>query len=274
MDHWMTASFPPRWSLMWGMAILIYATCKWVSWIYRRSETAPLWQHAAYLFLWPGMDPDSFLNGNRKRVPTPALKEGIFAFFKFGLGMVLLTAAVVASSQGNPILIGWIGMIGIVMTLHFGLFHLLSCLWRSVGLDAKPIMNWPIASRSLSEFWGRRWNLAFRDLTHRFLFRPFLRTCGPSGAFLVGFLISGVVHDLVISGPAGGGWGGPICYFLIQGVGIMAEHSRRGRDWGLNRGATGRLYAIGSVLLPVPLLFHQPFVLSVIVPFLQALRSI
>jgi D-alanyl-lipoteichoic acid acyltransferase DltB (MBOAT superfamily) len=67
--------------------------------------------------------------------------------------------------------IGWIGMIGLLLILHFGVFHLTSCWWRSVGVEARPLMNRPQAATSLSKFWGRRWNTAFRDLIHRFLFR-------------------------------------------------------------------------------------------------------
>ena len=72
----------------------------------------------------------------------------------------------------HDLLRGWVGMVGIVFVLHFGIFHLLSLAWQTLGVSAKPIMDWPIKATSVSEFWGQRWNLAFRDLTHRFLFRP------------------------------------------------------------------------------------------------------
>src|SRR5205085_6806357 len=130
----------------------------------------------------------------------------------------------------------WVGMVGLVMALHFGTFHLLSCAWRSAGVEARPLMNNPLASQGVSEFWGRRWNTAFRDLTHTFLFRPLTAWLGPAGALLAGFGFSGLVHDLVISVPARGGYGGPTLFFVVQGVALLAERSAAGRRLGLGRG--------------------------------------
>jgi hypothetical protein len=43
-------------------------------------------------------------------------------------------------------------MIGIVMVLHFGAFHLRSCAWWDVGVDAQPLMNRPLTATSLGAF--------------------------------------------------------------------------------------------------------------------------
>lgn len=86
-------------------------------------------------------------------------------------------------------------------------------------------MNRPLTSTSLSEFWGRRWNSAFRDLTYRFLFRPSASWLGPRWGILVGFLFSGAIHDLVISVPARGGYGGPTVFFAIQGAAMVIERT-------------------------------------------------
>ena len=259
----------PRWGVMWGLAIFIYAISKGLSWTQRSSSSAPVWKHVIYLVVWPGMDVDPFLSVCN--VSHPTLADWIFATFKLGCGMSILLLVVPALAGANRYLVGWIGMLGIVFALHFGLFHLISNLCRQLGLNAVPIMNWPIASQSLTGFWGKRWNLAFRDLTYHFLFRPLVRYIGPAGTLMAGFLVSGLVHDLVISIPAGGGYGLPTCYFLIQGTAIFAERSQWGRAIGLGQGVRGWLFCLVSVLAPCPLLFHKSFVCGVIVPFLQVI---
>jgi len=55
-----------------------------------------------------------------------------------------------------PLVAGWIGLVGLVFILHFGLFHLLSLCWRRTGINATPIMNAPILATSLSGLWGQR----------------------------------------------------------------------------------------------------------------------
>src|SRR3954470_5701714 len=123
-------------------------------------------------------------------------------------------------------------MVGIILVLHFGSFHLLSCAWRSAGVQARPLMNRPLASIGVAEFWGRRWNTAFRDLTHRFLFRPLTARLGPRAGLAAGFVFSGLIHELAISVPAGAGYGGPTLFFCLQVPAILFERSRPGRALG------------------------------------------
>ena len=262
----------PRWAFMWGLSFAIFGSLKLLSWVTTRSD-APAWKHLAYLLGWPGMDAAAFLDRGRVSVKPVSRSELIFAISKLALGVTFLWLVTPAVS-GHADLAGWMGMIGIVFVLHFGLFHLLSCLWRSMGIAARPIMNWPIVSQSISEFWGRRWNLAFRDLTHRFLFQPLIRRLGPVGALLVGFFVSGVLHDLVISWPAEGGWGLPTGYFLLQGIGVLIERSKSGHRCGLGRGLAGRVFCWFVIVLPSPLLFHSPFNRRVIQPFLSAIGAL
>lgn len=258
----------PRWQVMWLLAFAIYAGAKLLSWRARRVDSAPPWRHAAYLLAWPGMDADAFLRQAVRHRPPAG--EWAFAAIKLVLGAVMFVVAgrLAVDTQVAPRLAGWLGMVALVFFLHFGVFHVLSCGWRAAGVEATPIMRWPIVSTSVAEFWGRRWNLAFRDLSHRFVFRPLRRRIGAPLALMAGFVVSGVVHDLVISVPAGGGWGWPTAYFVLNGLAILAERSRPGRRLGLGRGVIGWCFTVAVLLLPVTWLLHGPFVLDVIVPFL------
>jgi len=266
-------STTPRWVVMWTLAFAIFVGCRWLTWRRTPAPLTPLWRHLAYLFGWPGLDAVAFLRGG-PTVSRPTIREWGFALSKFVVGLMLMFGVARLVPEAYPYVVGWVGMIGIVMTLHFGLFHLLSCGWRAWGIDARPLMNWPLTAVGVGEFWGRRWNTAFRDLTYRFLFRPVTRRIGPTVALLVGFAFSGLVHDLVISLPAGGGYGGPTLFFLIQGLAVFVERSRIGKRLGLGSGWRGWAFTAGSMLATVGLLLHAPFVVGVVVPFLAALGAI
>jgi hypothetical protein len=271
-DWEMLAEIPP-WAVMWGISFTLYTLLKVVSGS-ARSAAVPVGRQCGYLLAWPGMDAQAFLSDSENTPAKPTGWEWAFALCKLSGGCGLVWGVAPRFAGRSELLSGWIGMVGIIFVLHFGLFHLLSCAWRHHGVRAVPIMNWPIASQSLTEFWGRRWNLAFRDLTHRFLFQPLLRHLGPTGSLLVGFLVSGLIHDLVISVPARGGWGLPTLYFTLQGIAILIERSRWGRRIGLGTGMTGRLFCVGIIVLPCPLLFHPAFVCRVIVPFLSVIGAV
>lgn len=265
----------PRWAQMWALAVAIYASCKILTWQTAATGNAPAWKHLAYLFAWPGMDAASFLAVIPDKDCSPCRStEWLSAAAKLACGVVLLFGVARMVSARSEYEAGWIGMIGIVLVLHFGGFELLSCWWRAKGIAARPLMNRPLMSESLGEFWGRRWNTAFRDLTHRFLFRPCAKWFGSGGGVLAGFLSSGVIHDLVISVPARGGYGGPTVFFAIQGAALLLERSGLGRDLGLGAGWRGRLFAAVMLLAPAQLLFHRPFVVGIIVPFMRFIGAL
>lgn len=265
----------PRWAFMWVLAAAVYAGCKWLTWRMTPVPEARLGRHLGYLLAWPGMDAAAFLNSHPARAPgKPTAKEWVSAGSKIAAGLALIFGLARRVPADHSHLVGWVGMTGIVIVLHFGAFHLLSCAWRHAGVDAKPLMNWPLCAVSVSEFWGRRWNTAFRDLTHRFLFRPLAARFGPRWALWSGFLFSGVVHDLVISLPAGGGYGGPTLFFALQAAAIFVERHPLGRRLGLGSGLQGWLFAMVVLVVPAPVLFHPPFVNEVVIPFLRAFGAI
>jgi hypothetical protein len=260
----------PRWAVMWCLAAITYAPLKILTWACRSRAVAPLWKHAGYLLAWPGMDVDAFLYG--RCAVSPTVEEWWFAIGKTAFATFMLLVGCPFVAGFGPYVVGWTCMLGLVFALHFGLFHILSCIWRSLGVQATPIMNWPIAAQSLTDFWSRRWNLAFRDLANRFVFRPLVRPLGPSHALLASFVVSGLVHDLVVSVPAGGGYGLPTMYFTLQGLTILAQRTRWGVVLHLTNGLRGRLVTCAVLMLPLPLLFHGWFVCGVIIPFIHSMR--
>jgi hypothetical protein len=262
----------PRWATMWALAAAIYAGCKWLTWRRTPVEGVPWWRHAGYLLAWPGLDVLTFLVERPAR--RPARAEWIRGVRNLILGMVLFFGVARFVVPMTLYGAGWIGMAAMVLVLHFGAFQLLSCVWRAAGVEARPLMNEPLRTVSLGEFWGRRWNTAFRDFTYRFLYRPLVRTVGLKAAIAGGFLFSGLVHDLVISIPAGGGYGGPTLFFAAQGAGILMERSGPGRTVGLARGGRGRISVLLLVVLLAPVLFHPPFVHRIVIPFMRALGAI
>ena len=269
---WAISSAAPRWVVMWSLAATMLLAAKGLTWLRSCPRRAASWLQVGYCLAWPGMDAESFF----AELPSekPRWHEWTFAACKLVLGVVVVFALTRLVPADRPYLVGWTGMVGIVMILHFGALHLISCAWRNAGFTARPLMHWPLLTTSVGDFWGRRWNTAFRDLTYTFLFRPLTHRIGPRGAIIVGFAVSGLIHEVVISLPAGSGYGGPTTFFVLQGLATLMERSRFGRRLGLRRQIVGRLFAAMVLLLPVCMLFHSPFVLGVVLPFLEFLGAI
>ena len=196
-----------------------------------------------YLLAWPGMDAKAFLF-RTDRGGQPRGSEWRAAVLKTLAGVDPDLDRRPYRPAGHPLLAGWLGMVGLIFVLHFGTFHLLSLGWRSRGVDAMPVMRNPLASSSLAEFWGRRWNTAFHELATRFTFRPVRPIVGRTAATLLVFLVSGLIHELVISVPAHGGYGLPTGYFVLQGLGVAGERTRAGRRLGLGSGWRGWLFTV------------------------------
>lgn len=266
--------FLPPWVLMWALSFAIYFSLKWLTWWRARLDIVhPAWRSAAYLLAWPGMDADAFLDASR-RVGSPRASSWVRAILQTALGAVLLWSVARSVPEGDPLIRGWIGMVGLILILHFGLFRMVALLWQSFGIAAKPIMQAPLRATSLGEFWGKRWNLGFRELAHELIFRPTYRKLGVAVAGFLVFVASGLIHDIVISLPARGGYGLPTLYFVIQGGGVLIERSGLGRLTGLAHGLRGWCFMIVFLVGPVFWLFHPWFVLRVILPFMRAIRAL
>lgn len=265
----------PAWGFMWALAFAMFAGFKWLTWWQARAagiQTTGA-RVLGYLLLWPGMDAQAFLDSNRQS-SSPSVTAWAFATGKTAFGALLLWGVTRLVPDPNSLLKGWIGLVGLIFMLHFGSFHLVALFWQRAGVNAQPIMNAPILATSLSDFWGNRWNLGFRQLSHALIFQPLCRWVGHVVAGLAVFLTSGMIHELVISVPAGAGYGLPTGYFLLQGIGVLIERSGFGQRLGLSRGPTGWGFTLVFTTGPAFWLFHQAFVTQVAIPFMHAIGAL
>jgi alginate O-acetyltransferase complex protein AlgI len=86
---------------------------------------------------------------------------------------------------------------------------------------------------------------------------------------VIAFVASGVLHELAISVPVRAGYGLPMLYFALQGLLVLIEHQleRAGRPvsrWG----AWAHVWVIAWLVIPAPILFHQPFLAGTIWPII------
>lgn len=264
------------WQWMWLLALTLFAGVKLLTigrlGLHAR-QAFPTARLLGYLLLWPGMRPQPFFRG----AETPGLP--VKSLLVRGVFHVLLGAAILWLTPRSWLVAlpawarGWVGLVGIALVLHFGLFDLLAAAWRRRGVAVEPLFLRPTYSASVSEFWSRRWNRAFSDFSRDLILKPCSRRVSTRAAGFTVFVISGLMHDLVISVPAGGGYGLPTLYFLLQGLLVRCEGIRPVRDCLRRRPAFAHIWTWIAVVAPAPLLFHTPFLERIVLPFLAALGA-
>ena len=221
----------------------------------------------AYAALWFGMQPKQFVV--RRNTPIP----GSLALLKRGLLWLVagsLTFVVARHLYGSGLSLRYAGLLfagGFIMVLHLGIIPLLAAGFRSLGYNAGPQFHAPWRSVSLQDFWSRRWNVAFSVMTTIVLYRPLVRVVGRNGALFLGFVASGLFHEVACSLPVRAGYGLPTLYFALHGAAVLLERWLHRRGTRLT-GAIAILWVYGWVLAPIGLLFHMPFLRGLVLPLL------
>ena len=222
-----------------------------------------------FAVLWPGMQPRLF--EQRRRGPL----TGAAALFRRGAlhvvsGAVLVALARLAWTRSHSLLLVSILLLpGLSLLLHFGFCNLLAGAWRLAGVPCGALFRAPLRSQSLSEFWSRRWNLAFSEMTSIAVYRPLARRLGRPTAIYAGFAVSGLLHEMAISLPVASGFGLPLLYFLLHGGLVLLEGTLARRAFS-PRGWAGRVWTLVWLGAPLPILFHAPFLAGVIWPLVGA----
>jgi len=210
---------------------------------------------AAFL-VWFGMNPTVFC---RRRGTDASRQRRLVAN---GLVSAAIGTALVALAPGAGADRLWLALpllfVGLSMIVHFGLLAVLTALYRAGGVPVPLLFDAPWRARTPNEFWARRWNRGFTEMTTLAVHRPVEQRFGRRTALLASFVVSGLLHEVAISLPVRAGFGLPTCYFVLQGMAVVWHGNRRNRWF---------LFAV--LALPLPLLVHPWFVDGVVVPFLE-----
>lgn len=281
--EWMTASLPAGLRMLAIIGALLIGMKVVVSVEEHASGRQKLSLRNWLLFTlgWPGMRPSTFAH-----VPQPAktrwaelLKQG-GRNLAGGILLFVLAWGIGSSTSSHlpsPTRVGLATVFllpAISLIVHFGVFNLLAGGWRFVGADCHALFRAPLRSTNLAEFWGRRWNLAFSEMTTLAVFRPLKPVIGPRMATIVAFLFSGLLHELAISVPVQTGFGLPFLYFLLHALAMQIETALSHRGFSVDsKSWVGRLWTIFWLVLPLPILFHRPFLQGCVWPLI-GLRNI
>jgi|GEM_PF-260433 len=283
-------------ALLWSMKCVVATEAK-------RTDLVSLstTQYLSFSMLWFGMRPSPFRHLPSR--PLPEVRHYLNkATIRIGLGLALFFTAYVIwhlNDASGSVPRSWPGSRDLVpyqkpglsastasfsrtvgatlfllpalsLLVHFGLFNVLTAFWRNLGVPCTSLFNTPLISTSLSEFWGRRWNLAFSEMTALAIFRPLRSYLGKGIATATAFLFSGLLHELAISVPVNSGYGLPMLYFTLHGFAMFVEQWLKARGNKLLQETwPGRLWTACWIFLPLPLLFHIRFLEGCVWPLID-----
>jgi alginate O-acetyltransferase complex protein AlgI len=234
---------------------------------YANGNRLNFFQWIAFAVGWFGMKPTLF-----EVLPSSSLlyqKLVLKALIRIFLGFILLYLSAVAGRfelLTSVFLAQLLLVAGISFILHFGILNLSTAWWRAFGVNAQELFKQPYRSNSLKEFWGKRWNIAFSEMTQLIAYRPLKTRLSADHATMCSFLFSGILHEVAISLPVRGGYGFPMMYFGIHAIAMQMEARSPIIKRIIQHRHLSRVWVIALLILPMPLLFHEKFIDEVLIP--------
>lgn len=134
--------------------------------------------------------------------------------------------------------------------------------YRALGIALPPLHREPILSRSVAEFWSKRWNLTVHAWLRRHCYQPVARRWGVVPGLLAAFVVSALIH-VAFTWPAAGTSMAALMgsFFVLQTLFVALE--RVVRPERLPR-ALGHLWTVALIGGASPL-FVEPM-LRIIFP--------
>jgi membrane bound O-acyltransferase family protein len=211
-----------------------------------------------FLFLgWPGMRPALFARRAERSGGAALVAKGIRALAGGAALFVVARSVALSPLPAKHVVVTILALPALSLMLHFGLFEIVTGVYRLRGFGVGELFRAPLRSHSLTEFWSRRWNIGFSEMIAVLVHGP-LRRASPRAALFASFLVSGLLHELAISVPVRAGYGLPAAYFVLQGVLVALEKRMRHEP--------GRLWTLFWLIAPLLMLFHPPFLRGIVWP--------
>jgi hypothetical protein len=177
------------------------------------------------------------------------------------------------SNQWEYPLVSGVLLIGLSLILHFGIISISAGMWRLNGVNTYYLFRRPAKALSLTEFWSKRWNIAFSEMTAIAIFRPLKNKLGSVPALMLAFIFSGFLHELALSVPVNKGYGLPTIYFVIQALVVLFEKLLNNYNiMFLQNKVLARIWLFLWLVLPLPLLFHAQFIKQIVWPLAGLVR--
>lgn len=254
---------------IWGRIFAVWIPCYlafkgWRLLYSPHAQTKQLgfWRSLGFL-LWLGMELEPW---ELPHQPDLAWRKNLLVgtlWLSLGLAIGLLAWWLPAPSSDLWLLWRcWLALVGLVIGLFFGVTRLYLSLWQAFGWQVQPLFLQPIYAHSVSEWWGKRWNLAVHTVLSLVFWQPLKPIIGWRWAAAVVFIASGLLHELLLSYPAAGGWGWPLGYFIVQIGATSLERLRSVRAWLRQSDRRQASWTLSWIIIPAPLLFRPELILG------------
>lgn len=232
-----------------GNFLLVLLMMKFISWtVTETTQRGPL---LSFLFMTPYLSVRSTCYQSPLR-PYSILASFLLHSVMMGLFLVMAAEFLSPFSFGDILLIS--------PAIYF-LTEAVGAVGQLLFIRNRPavfpIHHRPLTSPSLSQFWGRRWNLWvqdwLKDISAALGRRP------RAIQILMTFLISGFFHEVMINFPywivtGKSYFGTMMLYFLIQALGLYGDKKFIKHSHPKIR----RVYLWLFVIVPSPLFINQP----------------
>jgi hypothetical protein len=187
--------------------------------------------------------------------PELRVRDGLTSSLYYAVAAVGFVLAYLVAPAAPSVLrwpLRWLGGIVLLYAAMDALGAGLRFCYALVGWRIPPLHDLPIASRSLGEFWGQRWNLPVSLWLRRVCFMPLARRGHAALGLLAAFAMSALLHFYLTLVAVG--WSLALlvgALFVLHGLLIWLERVLGVRRW---RPAAGRAWFIVTMLATAPLI--------------------